>query len=218
VRIYDVTLPLQEGLQQWPGDPAMEREVLASLASGDGYDLSRLSLGSHSGTHVDAPAHMIPGGITVDQIPMGHLLGPARVAQLADAAVIQAADLAALDLPEGCRRLLLKTANSARSVLHCRAFQPDYVTLSVDAARWLVARGIALVGIDALSVDLPDEDAAHHVLLGAGVVIVEGVDLAEVPAGDYWLCCLPLPIAGGDGAPARVVLLANDSFSGRSRG
>ncbi len=192
----------------WPGDPPYRVERWATLQEG-GANISRLELGSHTGTHVDAPAHLLPQGSTVDTLPWEALLGPAWVIAVTQGGPIRAMDLEALAWPAECRRVLLKTRNaaqaSARGVL-CT----DYIALAADAAAWLVARGVLLVGLDAPSVDPWEEGAgpAHRILLEAGVVIVEGLDLGQVLPGSYELICLPLRILGGDGAPARAILIA----------
>ena len=205
--IHDLTLPLWTGMPVWPGDPPVEVEPHLSLAD-DGVRLSRLRLGTHSGTHVDAPSHLLPDGATVEALDLAQLNGPALVLDLPQATQIDAATLASSGLPTGCQRLLLRTANSAQGRLHRPAFDPDYVALTADGARWLVERGLRLVGIDALSVDAyASEDLpAHHMLLASGMMIIEGLDLRQVPAGACELICAPLLIPGVDGAPARVFL------------
>ncbi|HHX65453.1 MAG TPA: cyclase family protein [Chloroflexi bacterium] len=201
---YDVTRPLRDGMMVWPGDPPVSVERVAS-ADTDGAAVSRLTLSSHAGTHVDAPAHVLSGGLTVDAIPADVLLGPAYVVQIAGTGHVTAADLEALALPDDCARLLIGTRNSASADLS--AFE-SYTALTADAARWLVARGLWLVGVDGPSVDSFEEGASpvHHILLGAGVTVVEGLDLSGVPSGRYDLFCLPVRLAYGDGAPARVLL------------
>lgn len=211
VTIYDVTVPIAEGMPVWPGDVGVEIEWLASADRGDVLNLSRLSLGSHTGTHVDAPRHFLPHGLTVDHLPLDLLVGPAFVAELSGSAgqAIRAGDLATLLLPEGTIRLLLKTANSRFWKEQEHSFRTGYVHLTPEAAGWLVEHGVRLVGVDYLSVEAfeADEHPVHHMLLGAGVVVVEGLDLSEVPAGPCQLVCLPLKVKGGDGAPARVLVL-----------
>jgi len=208
VVIYDVTVPIAEGMPVWPGDAGVEIEWLAHTDRGDLLNLSRLSLGSHTGTHVDAPRHFVPHGLTVDLLPLELLVGPAFVAEVTGPAgqAIQVDDLAALPLPEATIRLLLKTGHSR---FWQSGFRTDYPHLTPQAAGWLVERGIRLIGIDSLSVEAFEADGhqVHHLLLGAGVVVVEGLDLSEVPAGPCHLLCLPLKVKGGEGAPARVLVL-----------
>jgi arylformamidase len=164
-----------------------------------------MTLGTHAGTHVDAPFHFIEGGATVDQLALEILIGKVRVVDLVGKDSVERADLEALDLREDLR-VLIKTRNSG--LLRQKSFQEDYVWLSADAATYLAQVGIKLVGFDYLSIEkLGSRDyAAHKALLEAGVVIVEGLDLSEVEPGEYDMVCLPLRIAGADGSPARVVL------------
>jgi arylformamidase len=200
--IIDISRPIGPDTPVWPGDPAVVVERVASVEAGDAADVSRLQLGTHTGTHVDPPAHFLPGGVTVDELPLDVLVGPAVVADLTGVPSIDPGALEGLDLPAGTVRLLLKTVRGA-------AIAAADGALTADGARWLVDRGIRLVGADTLSVE-PGTDAypVHRVLLGAGVVIVEGLDLTSVAAGPYQLVCLPLRITGGDGAPARAILIA----------
>lgn len=191
----------------WPGDPVVFVERIADART-DGIKLSRLTFGTHIGTHVDAPSHVLPHGDTVDQLALEALLGPAYVLYHPRAAHITAYDLEAASIPRDCRRLLLKTPNSEKDLFSRGHLRTDYVALTADAAKWLVERRLLLVGLDALSVD-PYECAdltAHRILLASGIVIVEGLNLRHVPPGDYTLYCLPLRIEGADGAPARVIL------------
>jgi len=192
--IIDISLPIGPDTPVWPGDPPVVVEPVARIGDGDPADVSRLSCGTHTGTHVDPPAHFVSGGATVDALPLEVLVGPAVVAAF-PVGPINAAALEAGALTEGCTRLLLRTGAATGSV-------------TADGARWLVERGVRLVGADTLSIE-PETDSypVHRTLLEAGVVIVEGLDLRAVTPGPYRLVCLPLRIAGGDGAPARVVLI-----------
>lgn len=200
--IYDVSLPLSPALAAWPGDPRIERETF-----GDEVKISRWRLGSHAGTHVDAPAHFSLGA-TVDQLDPAALIGPCRVLDLPDVPLITADVLAAHDLI-GVERLLLRTCNSRRWVEDPSTFDPDFVGLDEGAARTLLGLGIKLLGVDGLSVEPEDGDGrVHERLLRAGVVIVEGLNLSAVPAGVYELVCAPLRLEGADGAPARVFLVS----------
>lgn len=204
-RIYDVTVPLSDAVPTFPGDPRFLLQPAHRISEGKPYNVAHLSCGVHAGTHVDAPYHFIEGAATVDQLPLEILIGKARVIELSVLHGIDRKDLAAYDLRDDLR-LLLKTRMSGQ--LQKRAFQEDFVYLTEDAARYLVQAGIKLVGIDYLSIEKfgSTDFAAHHVLLGAGVVVIEGLDLSEVEEGEYDLICLPLRIVGADGAPARVVL------------
>lgn len=208
-KIYDVTLPVYPGMIVWPGDAGVRLMPTSRMADGDDHNVSELSLGVHTGTHVDAPYHFLADGVTVEQLPLDALVGPAIVAHLPDVAAITAADLEALHPPTETQRLLFKTRNSDLWARGEIAFQMDYVALTPDAARWVVERGMRLVGVDYLSVDgfHSQDHPVHRTLLRAGVVIVEGLDLRGVEAGVYELYCLPLKLAGADGAPARVILI-----------
>jgi len=201
--IFDISLPIGPDTPVWPGDPPVLVEPVARVADGDAADVSRLTLGTHTGTHVDPPAHFLPGSATVDALELDVLVGPAVVAGF-PAGPIDGAALESVALAQGSTRVLLKTGGDAGA-------------LTPEGARWLVERGVRLVGADTLSIEPdcpgvrgcpPDEQyPVHRILLGAGVVIVEGLDLAAVAPGPYEFVCLPLRIVGGDGAPARAVLI-----------
>jgi arylformamidase len=197
----DVTMPLLPGMPQWPGNPTLE---IVSRREPGGAVVSRVALGTHTGTHVDAPSHYLADGATLDDVPLDALIGRARVVAI-DAEVIGAGDIEALAVARG-ERLLLRTRNSGRRV--DAPFDERFVGLRLDAARALAARAPALVGIDYLSIAAFDADGAavHRALLGAGVWILEGLRLAGVAPGDHDLVCLPLRIAAADGAPARALL------------
>jgi arylformamidase len=204
-RFYDVTVPLSAAVPVFPGDPRFHMEFSHRIADGQPYNVARITMGAHSGTHVDAPYHFLADGGTVDQLPLEILIGKCRVIELGTREKIERADLESQDLRADLR-VLLKTRMSGQ--LKNREFQEDFVYLTPDAAQYLVQAGIKLVGIDYLSVEkFGSEDfGSHHALLGAGVVIVEGLDLSEVEPGEYDMTCLPLRIVGADGCPARVVL------------
>ena len=208
MEIYDISLPLSERLPVWPGDGRVEVREIRSILAGAGSSASHLSCNVHSGTHIDAPSHVIPNGQSVDETPLDVLIGPVTVCDLPDVNQISAADLAALQLPSDVQRLLIRTRNSAVWAEQASEFIETYVALTHDAARWIVERGIRLVGVDYLSVEIfgQPEPLTHRALLGAGVVIVEGLDLHQVDPGEYQLACLPLKLVGADGAPARAVL------------
>lgn len=205
MRIHDVTLSLSSQVPTFPGDPPFELQPLSRIQDGSPYSLARIAMGTHSGTHVDAPSHFLADGATVDELPMEILLGKARVVELPVSEKIERTDLEALDLSDDLR-VLVKTRMSGQ--LRHRAIQEDHVYLTPDAAVYLAQIGIKLVGIDSLSIERfgSGDFAAHRALLTAGVVIVEGLDLSDVEPGEYEMACLPLRIAGADGSPARVVL------------
>jgi len=204
-KIYDVTVPLSDEVPTFPGDPRFHMEFSHRISEGEPYNVARLTMGAHSGTHVDAPYHFLADGATVDQLPLEILMGKARVVDMTAADRIDRADLEQVDLRDDIR-VLFKTRMSGQ--LRQPSFQEDFVYLTPEAASYLVKVGLKLVGIDYLSIEKygSRDFAAHHALLGSGVVIIEGLDLSEVEAGEYELACLPLRIAGADGSPARVVL------------
>lgn len=204
-RIYDVSLVIEPDMITWANREPVAIESLDSMADGAAYNVSLLRLGSHCGTHVDAPRHFSETAPGVETFDPQLLVGPARLLQLPEARSIDSALLKKLDLA-GVTRLLFGTPNC--TLLRERRFQTDYTALTGDAAQYLVDLGIKLVGIDYLSIEeySRHEYSTHRILLEAGVVIVEGLDLSGVPAADYELMCLPLKIRDGDGAPARVFL------------
>jgi len=203
--MIDVTAPLSADVPVFPGDPCFHMEFPYRIAQGKPYNIAQVTMGVHSGTHVDAPYHFIEDGATVDALPLEILMGKVRVVQVAAREAIDLADVQSLDLTDEIR-VLFKTRMSGQ--LRKREFQEDFVYLTPAAAVHLVRAGIKLVGVDYLSVEKfqsPDY-ATHHTLLGAGVVIIEGLDLSEADAGEYDMTCLPLRMVGADGSPARVVL------------
>ncbi len=215
--IYDLTLPISPHLAVWPGDPPVEIVREMDVAQGDPFNLTRLNISAHTGTHMDAPRHFLPTGAPIDQLPLDRLMGPAWVAEVEggkteERGLVTAATLDGLALPRDVSRLLLKTANSEQWTRPLTpAFDPDFVALDASGADWLVQRGIQLVGIDYLSIERGDDEAfpVHTALLRAGVVILEGLNLAHVPSGPYHLIALPMKIADADGAPARVILVGD---------
>jgi arylformamidase len=210
MRIFDVSVSISPQMPVWTGDPPVQIERVASINKGDPANLTRLSLGAHTGTHVDAPYHFFEKGLKVDQLPLSTFIGSAHVLEVHPGErTITATDLGSLGLPSTVQRLLIKTDNSYLWEGGLLEFEKDFIHLGHDAARWIVRRGIKLIGVDYLSVDSFDsgDKVAHHTLLEAGVVIVEGLNLSHVAQGVYQLYCLPLRIADSDGAPARVVLI-----------
>lgn len=207
MKIYDITVALSPAIPVYPGDPAFQTKEIASLTAGDICTVSHLSFGSHTGTHVDPPSHFIAGAMTLDELPLEVLIGKARVFDVGQIDVIDLAFVANADLA-GASRVLFKTRNSRLWQKGVGEFDKSFVYLETDAAEALVAAGVKLVGIDYLSIEKFnfEQPTTHRALLGNNVIIVEGLNLSEVPAGDYELICLPMKIKQGDGAPARVVL------------
>jgi len=207
MRIYDVTVGISPQLPVWPGDPPVQLERMEAIASGANANVSRLACGVHTGTHVDAPLHFIDGAPGVESLPLKLLTGRAYVVNLPSAKVIDEATLEAAGLPPRTRRVLFRTHNSELWSKE-KAFQTNFVAVDVSGARWLVKKGVQLVGVDYLSVaPYGQSKETHRVLLEAGVVVIEGLDLSGVTHGRYSLYCLPLKLMGSDGAPARVILV-----------
>jgi arylformamidase len=193
----------------WPGDPAVVLEQVTSMDAGAHDNVSRLACGVHTGTHVDAPHHFMNDHRTVESLALDILVGLACVVQIPeDVKEISAQVLEKAAIPPGTMRLLLKTRNSRLWERGEREFFKDFVGISADGADWLVQQAIKLIGIDYLSVaPYKQSIPTHRILLGAGVIIVEGMDLSAIVPGNYRLYCLPLKLVGSDGAPARAILV-----------
>jgi arylformamidase len=208
MRTYDITLTISPDLPTWPGDPGIEIERVEKIEEGSNANVTRLDMGVHTGTHVDAPYHFLQDGVTVDQLNLSLLTGRAYVLNLPDVDVITAAVLEEAQIPPRTRRVLFKTRNSEFWADGETDFQTDFVGLSEDGAEYLVRRGVKLVGMDYLSIaPFKKSRPTHERLLEAGVVVVEGLNLTEVEQGRYTIYCLPLKIANSDGAPARAILI-----------
>jgi arylformamidase len=209
MKIFDISLPLSPDLPVWPGDAPFELEQVESMDEDADANVSRLSASVHIGTHVDAPHHFLNDGRTVEGLPLDVLIGPCYVTQLPDGIeAITAEALDGMSLPMDSVRILFGTSNSHLWARGENKFQEDFVAVSEDGAEWLVERGVQLVGVDYLSVaPYTDSTPTHRILLQAGVVVVEGLDLSAVSRGFYDLYCLPLKLMGSDGAPARAILI-----------
>ena len=208
--IYDVSVPITAVTPVYPGDPGIEIQQWSALARGDSSNVSFLHLGAHTATHVDAPAHFIEGGNKISHLSLEVLIGPARVVEVPSSVKeIDVEFISQLDM-DSVTRILFKTRNSAFWSESGGTFHRDFTYLTADAAEALVEKGIQLVGIDYLSIEKfkSGTHPTHLSLLSRDIVILEGLNLQQVPAGDYELICLPLLIAAGtgDGAPARTVL------------
>jgi len=208
MRTYDITLTISPDLPTWPGDPGIELVRVEKIEDGSNANVSRVDMGVHTGTHVDAPFHFLQDGTTIDKINLSLLTGRAYVLHLPDVEVITAAVLEEAQIPPRTRRVLFKTRNSDLWVNAEPDFHTDFVGLSEDGAEYLVRRGVKLVGVDYLSIaPYKNSRPTHEKLLEAGVVIVEGLDLSEVSQGRYTIYCLPSKLANSDGAPARAILI-----------
>lgn len=205
---YDITLTLSPELPCWPGDTAYELERVQKIDEGATANVSSLTMSVHMGTHVDAPDHFLNNGKTVEKLALSVLSGRAYVLYLPEVDLITAAILERAEIPPRTRRVLFKTRNSEYWTRQLKDFQTDFVAISPDAAQYLVDRGVKLVGIDYLSIAPYHQGlVTHQILLKAGMVILEGLDLSAVSPGRYTLFCLPLKLAGSDGAPARAILI-----------
>lgn len=202
----DVSVPLREGMPHWPGDAPFERKMTEEISRGDAANLSQISCSAHTGTHMDAPRHFIEGGRTIETMPLTATVGPARVIEIKDPEMIRISELEPYQVERG-ERILFKTANSGR-VWQTDEFQEQYIYIPPDTAQYLAARGVQTVGVDYLSIGgfKSGGPETHRALLGAGVWVIEGLDLSKVEAGPYEMICLPLKIVGGDGALARAIL------------
>jgi len=208
MKIYDVTVPISEKTPVYEGDPNVQIEIANAIERGDAANVSRICCGVHTATHVDAPVHFIEGGKKVHELSLEKLIGACRVVEIDDG--VMAIEAEHLENLEDVERVLFKTRNSDFWNDFSRGFRKDFTYIAPGAARALVDLGVKLVGIDYLSVEkFGSEDFATHItLLEKEIVIIEGLDLREVSAGDYELICLPLKIDGGagDGATARTIL------------
>jgi arylformamidase len=209
MKIHDVSLTIDAKLPTWPSDPGFKLERTSKIEEGANANVSRLEMGVHTGTHVDAPVHFVPGAPGVETLSLQTLIGPARVMSLPDAVdVIDLDVLTSLEWPEGTERVLFKTRNSKYWAAGDSQFHTEFVAIADDAAHFLVEKGVKLVGVDYLSVaPWKKSKATHQTLLNARVIVIEGLDLSGVEAGTYQLYCLPVKLGGSDGAPTRVVLV-----------
>ncbi|QWV92876.1 cyclase family protein [Geomonas oryzisoli] len=213
MRIHDISVALSPDLPSYPGDPSISVEPWHRIAKGDTANLSRITMGTHSGTHIDPPRHFNDAGITVDEIPLDLLIGQARVVEIPRAKKIGRDELEALEL-KGVERLLIKTGNS--EFWKDNTFHDDFAALTAEGAHYLHHLKVKLVAVDYLSVEPMDGDGeVHRILLNGGIPVIEGVNLAGVPAGYYQLICLPLKLKDGDGAPVRALLIDNPDATGQ---
>lgn len=218
-RWIDISVTLHSGMVHWPGDPPVVITRTSDLDRGDPATVSKLSMGSHTGTHMDAPRHFIRGGKGLDDMPLETAVGPARVVLVRNPKVITPEELRSHQIRRG-ERILLKTRNSARCWKADR-FLKDFVSLSPEAARFLAQRRVRMVGVDYLSVGSYRKRngvEVHRTLLRAGIWILEGLNLSHTRPATYELLCLPLRIAQSDGAPARAILRPMRVKSRRSHG
>jgi len=209
MRTYDITLTISSDMVNWPSDPPILLDRISKIEEGANANITHLQMSAHTGTHIDAPFHFLNEGDTVENIPIDLLFGRAYVLHLPDEADLITRELVENStIPPRTKRVLFRTRNSELWKSTRKTFDENYVALAPDAAEYLVKRGVKLIGIDYFSVaPYGDSVPTHQILLRAGIVILEGLDLSEVGQGRYTLHCLPLKIAGADGAPARAILV-----------
>ena len=207
MKLYDISLPVSNDLPVWPGDPRVSMEHVKSIAAGDSSNLTRIIMGAHAGTHVDAPSHFLEQGTTIDALPLENCNGPCLVVESGAERLIEKSELEKFNL-DGYVRILFKTRNSRLWSDAAAGFRKDYVALDAGAAAYLAEKKIILVGIDYLSIEefQSGESGVHKILLEKEIVILEGLNLSGVKPGAYELMCLPLKLKGAEGAPARAVL------------
>jgi arylformamidase len=204
VKLYDISLTLSPQSIRWVTAQPLELIERKRMSRGDPNNSSSVHTSVHAGTHVDAPFHFVPNGRTIESLPLETFIGPARVCAIEPRRRITATDVAKAEL-QGESRVLFKTRNS--NLLKKGVYDPSFVPFSVDGADALVELGVKLVGLDYLSAAAADEQVPVHLaFLNHGVILLEGIDLADVPAGRYELFCPPVKLAGSDGAPCRAVL------------
>ncbi len=204
---HDISVPLEKA-PLYPGDSSFSRQWMAVFENGSSYRLSLISLGSHTGTHIDSPAHILRDGSSLDSYPLDRFITLAQVIAVEDCDAVPAQALQDVGIVKG-ESILFKTSNSSRGLMHDPIFRDEYTSLSLPAAQICVLRGAGLVGIDYLSVDRYEDESlpVHHILLKNDVLILEGIDLDAVSPGRYWLICLPLKIKDAEAAPVRAVLV-----------
>ena len=205
MKLIDVSVPLDASLPTYPGNTPFSLEAIKRLARGESSNVSTVHMSAHSGTHVDAPRHFFDGAAGVDLLPLEMLIGRVRLIEIRSRKGIGPDELSDINLSEDVR-VLIKTPNSR--LWGSPEFNPDYVGVTEAGAKHLIGQGIKVLGVDYLSVEQFKQPGApaHHVLLGGGTIVIEGLNLRDVEPGVYEMFCLPLRIVGADGAPARVVL------------
>jgi arylformamidase len=204
----DISIPYRKGMLYWPTDAPPRVERIKDVDSGDNVTLTEMTIISHTGTHIDAPLHFIPGGGTIDQMPLDTAIGPARVIEIEDQKIIRPEELAKYNIQKG-ERILFKTRNSD-TLYQTDEFKDDYVYFSNETADYLVEKGIRLVGLDYISIGTLNDNAnihtTHRALLGHGIYILENINLAGVKPGQYELIAVPIKLERGDAGPCRAII------------
>lgn len=208
----DISLTIHSGMPYWPDNPAIAIKPSQCLAHGDVCNVSEMTIGTHTGTHVDGINHFIKGGIGIDQMPLDATIGKARVIEIKDPHQITVAEIEPYNIQAG-ERILFKTRNSTNA-LKSNTFVKDFVHIATDAAQYLAAKKVRTVGVDYLSVGGYEGNVieVHHALLGSGIWAIEGLDLSQVSEGEYELVCLPIKLKDGDGGLARAILRPLQSY------
>lgn len=211
MKLYDISLPISNNLPVWPGDISVSLTTTKSISKGDNCNLTKIEMGTHTGTHIDAPYHFLEDGATTDTIPIETFIGPCLVVELDSEVLIGKKDFRRYNL-NGHSRILIKTRNSELWANKISSFDTNYVALGIEAAQYLVEMNTILVGIDYLSIEAFQSDASpvHKLLLNNNITVLEGLNLSGVKAGAYELICMPLKLQGCEGAPARVLLREAD--------
>ncbi|MEZ5003157.1 MAG: cyclase family protein [Chitinophagales bacterium] len=210
-KIFDITVPLKQGIPIWPNSPGFSRTWIQNIHKVGDASVSQLSIESHTATHIDAPAHFVKNGTTIESIPLETLVGDAVVIEIKGVKRITSEHLMAANIPLTTQRLLIKTDNDRYWNNEVHPFKQDFAALTKDAAHWLVNQKILLVGIDYLSIQIfTDQPDTHLILLNNNVIILETINLSKIVPGKYELYCMPLLVVGAEAAPARVILKSID--------
>lgn len=211
MKLYDISLPISNDLPVWPGDQSVSLIMTRSILKGDQCNITQIQMGTHAGTHIDAPHHFLEDGATTDTIPIETFIGPCLVVEIDSEVLIGKNDFRRYNL-DGHSRILIKTRNSELWADNISSFDRNYVALGIEAAQYLVEMNTILVGIDYLSIESFQSDGSpvHKLLLKNNITVLEGLNLSGVKAGAYELLCLPLKLQGCEGAPARVLLREED--------
>lgn len=211
MKIQDISLTISNDIVTWPGDPKVNIQLPIQMKKGDACNVSRWEIGAHTGTHTDAPFHFVDDGKGIDEVPLDWYIGPCLVVPVSPKTInIEASDIAHINF-KGHKRILFKTKNSDHWKNGNMEFDKDFISVGVTGAEYLLKKGVKLVGVDYLSVEsfhAPFDHPVHKKLLGANMVVVEGLNLSAVKPGEYELLCMPLKIKHGDGTPVRAALRA----------
>lgn len=202
----DISIPITKDIPHWPTDKPPVIEKVSSFENGDAVNVTTINMNAHTGTHIDAPLHFVPGGKGIDELETEKLIGACYVCDMGDVDIIDSQVLEKCPIPKDIKRILFKTKN--KGLWGKKEFVEDYTALIPDGAEWIVDHGIELVGIDYLSIEPYSDDigSTHKILLDSEIIIVEGLNLEHVEEGLYELIVLPISIKGADGAPARALL------------